>query len=448
MDHFERQARRLLDLNNDKSGDAWIRAIVQGVLEATQSDSLSESSDSGPTGYDPSLVSAIQLITTLCWLARVDHKTAISQFHTDGDSETPLSEKYLLNGDDPRSIYCTAHIYVASARYEFDFRSVADGLDALARALPSGVDHSDDVVFRTIKLASDVALGCGLSDAARPLAGSAVSAAAKTTDLPSVATLREGFERVIAVDFGGGPAYLAGWLLHAMALLPLPQSQKGKEIVDIVDYFRLMDEMAGRVIVTGTKPGGTSRMPITHFRQSRALYALGKIAAAKESAMRAIVEVEPNRPEVVDEFVAHLRLLEQEESFLERTYEARDLAIAEAQSSIERLLDNASNRLSSDIETRAEELREETRHHSATVLYRSVEILGLFIAILAVIATTTGTAVLGNLSQNNRIWLVVLGVGASLAFMFLLRAIVGSGVAKDPAWRRRRRIDGASDSSN
>ena len=84
------------------------------------------------------------------------------------------------------------------------------------------------------------------------------------------------------------------------------------------------------------------------------------------------------------------------------------------------------------------EAKEELRERMASVSMRIVEIIGVFLAVVAILGSTVASATVDDLSVNDRIVILIVGGTMPVIYFVLLRWIVIGRL-----WRRRGR-DGES----
>ena len=74
--------------------------------------------------------------------------------------------------------------------------------------------------------------------------------------------------------------------------------------------------------------------------------------------------------------------------------------------------------------------QEELRSHMADVLMRVVEVIGVFLAVVAILGVTVGSATVDGLSLSGRVWLLAIGGAIPVVYFVLLRWIVIGRLSK------------------
>ena len=110
---------------------------------------------------------------------------------------------------------------------------------------------------------------------------------------------------------------------------------------------------------------------------------------------------------------------------------------------LETVSDEATNRLEKRVESLTEDVRQDLRNRMADISTRIVEIIGVFLAIVAIVATTIVTSTAGDLSLTQRLIILVVGGLLPIAYFALLRSIIHSPVGPKIGFFARLRNRGA-----
>ena len=165
---------------------------------------------------------------------------------------------------------------------------------------------------------------------------------------------------------------------------------------------------------------------VTYMRKATALRRLGKYSLATAAIDQAISTLDASETKIHQDYVRERELIGVQQ---------------ETESRIAKLAENIMRDMSATIESEVEYFRgeiakqgEESARQTSDALFKVVEILGLFTALIAVIAATLGSAFTGDLSWWQRLTIVAAGTLFPIAFFALLRRIV------DPKFTRRELI--------
>ena len=85
----------------------------------------------------------------------------------------------------------------------------------------------------------------------------------------------------------------------------------------------------------------------------------------------------------------------------------------------------------------SESAQDELRDRMADVSMRVVEVIGIFLAVVAILGVTVSSATVGGLSLNERILLLSIGGAMPLVYFVLLRWLVTGKLAKQPSMKRK-----------
>jgi tetratricopeptide (TPR) repeat protein len=164
------------------------------------------------------------------------------------------------------------------------------------------------------------------------------------------------------------------------------------------------------------------------FREAFALRRLGRYDEALAAIDRSLALLSPNdvdryqqrmgeRYRIIDE--RHLaRLLEQEVSRIKD----------EARSEMARTSQGVLDQLEGEVAA--------VRQQAAESLFKIVEILGIFTAIIALVAASVASATIGSLAWWHRAILIVVGGAVAIGFFVTLRYVVHSGSGQAQRGRR------------
>ena len=334
----------------------------------------------------------------------------------DHDRDTKdLEESFLLGGHRSLPILVSAMLFFDSARYSYNHEAVRRGLDALDGALPSRVKKQDFAILAAVEHFATVGATCDEARDAGLATEDSMAATNNTCTLPSQGQL----SRLRREALDGRQQKALDWILHTTMLLPLPESPTGGRIEGIRDYLESMQQLADSMLES--EHTDAHRASVIHFRRSRASYGLGDVDGAIQDIENAIRLLDKRQHAIFDQYYSQLRLFEQERSTTERLKRALDTSM----SGIKEEFNSEQHRLEREVQNSARQEREFMRKQVADALFRVVEILGVFLALIGLLGSTIGTAIFASGDIGERIGLLLIGFGGTLLFFVLLRIIVG-----------------------
>lgn len=265
---------------------------------------------------------------------------------------------------EPERLKIRSYIFLTSARYNFDFSLIHRGLSYLPDPFRSSTEY-------LIALSTFSRMGQG-----------------RRYDLHTVERLQEetGSTKVLQL------------LLHALWFT------NGQ------DEAHLMITIADRLLTQDRTDS------VTLMRKATALRRLGKYGWATKVIDQAISTLNATETTIHQDYVRERELISVQ---------------AETERKIKDLSETMMRDMSSTIEDRVEYFRSEmakqgeaSARQTSDALFKVVEILGLFTALIAVIAATLGSAFTGDMSWWQRLAIVAAGTLFPIAFFALLRKIV------------------------
>lgn len=408
-----------IDACEGLAGSLVAGALTTAVLDRVHETHVSLDAPHTPEGVSELLASVLDDIAGLAWHAR-QVGLALDQ-HCRLQT---LEESFSAAGDGTLEMLVSAMLYFDASRYAYDHGAVKQGLDALDRALPFGAMKSDFPIIQAIEIFADVGqLVDQVWQASVNVAGHREMNQG-ANKLPTAQLLDEINERASVHNHEKA----RDWLLHTTMLLPMPESSAGKLLEGIEDYFVYMQRLADFILVL--EETDDNRKSVVYYRRSRASYALDDVDLAMRDIGNAIRLLDKNQHSIFDQYYNQLRLYEQERSSNDRLGEK----VREALAGMESDLRAEQQRLESEIIQSAERERELSRQQVSDALFRVVEILGVFLALIGLLGSTIGTTLFSEGSIGERIGMLGLGFAGTLLFFVMLRVIVGRDGLK--FWRR------------
>lgn len=353
---------------------------------------------------------ALDDISSLSWQCR-EHGLELNRHY----EIAGLENSFRQTGDDIVSIMVSSLLYLDTSRYSYDYLSVRNGLSALDASLPSGAKMDDFAVVNAIEKFARVG-EIGAKALARSLEPNQLDEHKQNAlSLPSSSDVR-----AIATEINQqGNDKAVDWLLHSVMLLPARESSAGILFDDYRSFLETLIDLADDILADDDCSDG--RKSVVYYRRSRALYALNDIDGALRDIDQAMRLMDRNQVQIFDQYHTQLRLFEQERSSRSRISSILAESSKELDNNVERALHETQKR----IEALAAEARETSRQQVSDALFRVVEILGLFMALIGLLASTIGTAIFAEGDIVNRIWLLLVGFVGTAVFYLLLRIIVG-----------------------
>ena len=346
-------------------------------------------------------------ISGLCWQARSAGRDVCALFEHD-DEGLPV-----FCNPDTTTLLVDAMLYLESARFALDVSRARAALDALEEAMPAGDRLSNHTVLEAAQAWCDAGE-----------AGFAVSLA----DSGSVAERLPPASRVCAVADrakAAGCVKALDWLTHTVMLLPSASGTSGERLEGIEQFLDCLEKILDTQIeVTG---GGASGAHL--YRRALVLASRGRIEGALRDLRAAVATLEERHGAVFEQYAAHLRVLESEARLDARLDTADERIRSKTDAEIERLGEAQSDALDEAVKR----LRAASEEQISAGLFRVVEILGVFMAIVGLVATTVGAAALGAGAWWQRVMVVAAGSVGAFGFFVALRIVVRPGRETKPS---------------
>lgn len=347
---------------------------------------------------------------------------------------------------------CLGLIDAFEARDRYDYPAMRDAIQGCDVCLPRGCTIETFRVLQAVKLVADAGLSRGgaggtapdlpsLSELVARVARDRDSGAGPDADhalLVMVTALGHMERSVLVADVLAsrqqGRTSLADWLLETLdamesrgAAAPTgwPAGPGGREANPVAHHLHFYRYFAHHVRATSLTQGfgvsageESSVSPEEAVAQVRKEYSCA--ATALEQALRTVPPTNEQRWRYYDLSAENL---EHEESLR--------IALLEQQLTTRRIVRELAE---SSVRRYAEEAREELGDRMADVSMRIVEIIGVFLAVIAILGATIASAAVGELSLTGRILLLGIGGAMPVVYFLLLRLIVTGSLSR--RWRR------------
>ena len=412
----------VLDKAQRYEGTEYIAAVVRSIVAHSEKGKLDNSGISDPNRLVESVRRTMVPTWDLCWRIFQREIPLSSYFRRE-----ELSTAFTCAGAEALPVAVTAQLYFDYATFARNYDLLKPGLRALDAALPTGTSKEGFALFSAVEVLNSVHESCTLARS-QSLGTEAIKVAGQAVVLPALNTLSAIEEAAVDEDTRlhegkrSATVKALSYLMRTVELLPMPDSAAGKSIIKLDEFYRAILDQAVRSLHRDDRSdNGKSDV---YFRCARVHHALGEIDQALEGLRHAISLVDDSNVYVTEQYYTFHRDLEQEQSIQKRV-EARITAFDD-------VLANNLAESRKQIQAFAHEAANDTRREISGALFRVVEILGVFLALIGLLATTIGTAAFSEGSLGVRILLLVGGYVAVLSFFVVLRVIVRGSSLKDP----------------
>ncbi len=338
-------------------------------------------------------------ISQLCWKAYEKGLNVCAGFkHNEDDQPVFLntSETELL---------VDGMLYLDSARYALDIDRTRSALKSLDAAAPAGTRLSDHPIFEAAEA------WCAVGEASRAARRGGASSP-QDTRLPTPERVRAIAERAS----NKGYIKAIDWLTHTVMLLPQAHRATHESLQGLVSFWECMDEILSLQI----EASGQATHYQNPYRRALVRAALGRTDEAILDLDLAITSTTKPTGMVFQDYLMQMRVLETEARLAERLQSANEQISSHTETAIEQVC-----------EAQAQELNKATNHLRAAAeaqisagMYRIVEILGLFMAIVGLLITTVGAAAFGTGTWWQRMLIVAAGSAGAVGFFATLRLVV------------------------
>ena len=395
-------------------GVAYIETIVRAILVHAASDESGNDAPIEEVSVARQMRETLVPAWSLCWQIYHREIPLSSYFRQDG-----LTAAFTCAGEGVLPVLVAAQLWFDYATFARNYDLLGEGLQALDTALPTGTSKEDFPLFRAVEVLSSVHASCSAARS-ETLRGESAETEAQAAALPSSAIVRAIEQAAIDEDVditqNRQPTTVKtlSYLMRTVELLPMPDSVEGRRLVRVKDFYRLILDQAVRSLHRdGRSNNGNSDV---YFRCARVHHALGDIDLALDDLRNAISLVDDSNVYVAEQYYTFLRDLQQEQS-VRRRLETQIKAFDE-------VLEDKLAESRTQIQAFAHKAANDTRGEISGALFRVVEILGVFLALIGLLATTIGTAVFSEGDLDTRIIVLIGGYLGALSFFVILRAIV------------------------
>lgn len=376
----------LKNLNSDWTVD------ILAELRQGSSHLLSSADTDDPLLYraKPELV---ELAGHLAWFARFNGASILSIL-----SEVSLFKRSLESLSDGSEMIFLSVLYLQSCRFDAQYEKISSGLSCVDSCLPTGFGRDSSLYFEAIKAFADV-----LFYRVSWLRDSKISGL-----FLSVENLQELSNR--AIDRGDMTS------AHAVtASLEVIMSLGGKDIEPFADLLVKLSTEIINLNRSLEKPNGPP-----YYRRGRAHEAKGQYGDAVSDYHKAIEETDPREVLTIEGYRQRIEMAGngaiQDEIFKRNLNESVKTAMKDAQEGLEKKVISATNQIEGS-------------------LVRLVEILGVFLAITAVVVTAISGSIqalrLDEVKTHFKIIGFFIALSIPVFYFWLLHLIVRSKARAD-----------------
>ncbi len=395
-------------------GLSFVSSLACSVIEHVRQSALGSSEENSDLLFETG--KTLLPVWSLGWTAHIA-ETELTRSLACSD---PL-EVLLCAGQDALSVLVCAQLLFDNVTFTRSYSQLRRKFNAVDKALPLGCAPCDFPLFGAVDVLASVYEVRELASSYR--SEQPDSGTAERVALPMISQLVAVEQAAVEMDepqnFKDSDQRPWGikttsYLMRCADLLPLPSSRQGRRIDGIEAFYESILELSQRSLHRDRRSSnGNSDV---RFRCARCLYALGDIEGAQAEMVQAVELYDGTSVLISEQYFVFQQRLEQEEAANNRA----ETILADFNTAMNRSLEDATNHLQHS----AENAERQTRKQIADATFRVVEILGVFLALIGIMATTVGTAVFADGSVPQRAGLLAGGWLGCLLFFVLMRRIV------------------------